>query len=398
MNLPPLSAASSLPPSSAAAARRDKRADWTHWLLARDPFLIGLSALLSLLVSMALVRWPKTIVWAWLLWLWLIEGPHLVATFLRTADPPGAAVPRRFRPLLLRSTWLYLPGFVALGLGQILSTDLPFRLFLLIGALLSIYHSVRQTYGFVAISYVPEKPNDQRKRYIKQDKTFLSIVFPLAFCTYLLVQPMNRLMLFGPPAQDSLWTSAPLHTGLALLLAVLCVGYVVRGFVSVRPVGAPRPWRPFALVLLLVGHFALNLFWLGQKEPLWPKPATLEQAFLATALFGGMLHGIPYMVLCIRLYRLRKINDEMTHKVRNSSAFLIYGALAAIAAGYLMLNLLRGASPIASPWSEASLPGQLFLSLYWGLFFQHYYLDAYIWRVSSDPALRQDLNALVTKR
>jgi hypothetical protein len=57
---------------------------------------------------------------------------------------------------------------------------------------------------------------------------------------------------------------------------------------------------------------------------------------------------------------------------------------------YMLLNLLRGVSPVGSLLLEASVPAQTALALYWGLFFHHYYLDQKIWRVRRSPSLQRE--------
>jgi hypothetical protein len=73
------------------------------------------------------------------------------------------------------------------------------------------------------------------------------------------------------------------------------------------------------------------------------------------------------------------------------SARLGYLALIAVSLGYFALNLARGASPLARLLPLGSFAGQLCLAVYWGFFFQHFYIDQKIWRPSKDPLLQFEL-------
>jgi hypothetical protein len=55
------------------------------------------------------------------------------------------------------------------------------------------------------------------------------------------------------------------------------------------------------------------------------------------------------------------------------------------------VNLARGVSPWASLTEPGSAGARLFLALYWGVFFHHYFLDQKIWRPHADRVVRAEL-------
>ena len=132
---------------------------------------------------------------------------------------------------------------------------------------------------------------------------------------------------------------------------------------------------------------------MAPREPLVAAPATPEQMFLVVALVGGALHGVQYLGIVIAANR-RRHGDRSAWRALGPPGAAPWKACAVLAAGslgYLALNAARGGIPAVSLFAERSRPGALFLVLYWGLFFHHYYLDQKIWRVSREPRLAVEL-------
>ena len=71
---------------------------------------------------------------------------------------------------------------------------------------------------------------------------------------------------------------------------------------------------------------------------------------------------------------------------------LTLAALAALSiVAYGAINAAKGTLPLLQ-WAEASSAlAQAAMALYWGVFFHHYVVDRYIWRVGASPLLRREL-------
>jgi hypothetical protein len=149
----------------------------------------------------------------------------------------------------------------------------------------------------------------------------------------------------------------------------------------------------FALLPVL-GVVCFSLFVVGAFEPVLAHPANKEQIFLAATLVGGLVHGLQYIGIVTAANRRRYAADtRAAFAVRVGRAPLAaYGVLAAISLVYVLLNAARASMPGLAILPEQSEWARFFVALYWGLFFQHYYLDRKIWRIGSDPRLRQELN------
>ena len=70
---------------------------------------------------------------------------------------------------------------------------------------------------------------------------------------------------------------------------------------------------------------------------------------------------------------------------------LAYVVFAFVSLGYLAINAARGALPGISFFPRGGAVSDLFVVVYWGVFFHHYYIDQKIWHVREDKRLRFEL-------
>jgi hypothetical protein len=359
---------------------------WTDGLI-----FFGSSAV-ALGLGAVMVRWPRTIVSLWLLWLWLVDGPHLLATFARTYL--DREMWQQQRQLLLGSLLWLLPGPLVWAAVQWLHVPSLFPLFLAFAALWAYHHAIRQHYGFVAIYHQLGRPAGQPadarfRRRLAVDRWFLYLWLWGSFGVYLLAQPYNRLLL-GLGTSPSVGQRT-LMAGGAGLLALLLAAYLLwLMLVAYRR----QPLRPGLLTLSIVATMAVTMFVVGMREPLVASGQSTEQLFMASSVMGGTLHGLPYIGVVLLSNRRRFTDGSRTWLARWSQRPLrLYASFVVAALLYMLLNSARGVLPDGSLWTDSSRPGQLFLALYWCLFFHHYYLDSKIWRVSRDRQLRKELGA-----
>ena len=140
-----------------------------------------------------------------------------------------------------------------------------------------------------------------------------------------------------------------------------------------------------------LGALAFAYFVLGHFEPLYPNASDPEQFFLAVTLAVGLLHSVQYLAIVFVVNQRRHAVGEtwvarMSRQPGRFYLFFVVGSLL-----YVALLASRGNSPGFNLFALNSDAARLFLALYWGVFFHHYYLDQKLWRPHLDPQLRFEL-------
>jgi hypothetical protein len=346
-------------------------------------FFFG-TALLSVLAGVLVLAAPVLVIPLWWLWLGLVDGPHFAATWTRTYLDRNEW--RTRGRLFLGSLVFILPGFVALGLNRLLDSPAPFEGYLGLATLWSVHHAVRQHFGIMSIYQRLSGSTEQARRL---DWAFLHGTMWLLFLVYLLVFPWNRTLM-GLPAEPSpaeLWAIR----ALAATSVVTILGYA--GLLGLRwRQGAPLRPGLFALVVV-IGTSAFAYFVVGAFEPLVPSPSNPEQLSFAVVLVSGSLHGMQYLgiIFATNQRRYRDASDTSFAARLGRAPLLAYACMLAASLLYLVVNSLRGASPVFSVFPYDSDAARAFLALYWGVSLHHYYLDSKIWHPRKDPALRREL-------
>ncbi|CUI08824.1 hypothetical protein [Massilia antarctica] len=330
-------------------------------------FFFG-SGVVALMAGLLMLAAPGTVLPMWFAWIWLVEGPHLLATWQRTYLDAGF---RRERGRLLWTSlaWL-LPGPVLLAASWISGRPEPFLLFLGAVALWSFHHAVRQHHGILSVY---QRLGDADAVARKADKLLLHGILWVAFGLLALAHPANVDL-----AARVSWGAYAIAALAALLVAAMVLWAVL----------LVRRWRGGSAVLpgifglvVAVGTTLFSLFAVGMREPLLANPLTTEQVFMAATIVGGTLHGLQYIGIVIATERRRARSGMAARRV--------YALMLAASLLYVALNVARGGAPVGAAPGSAS--AQVFLALYWGLFCHHFWLDQKIWRPSSDARLRAEL-------
>jgi hypothetical protein len=350
-------------------------------------FFFG-SAVLAVAVGLLAMLRPGTILPLWLGWIWLIEGPHLFATWQRTWF--DAAYRQQHQRLLQRSLIWLTPGLACWGVSVLVGRSEPFLLFLAIATVWSFHHTIRQYHGILSIY---QRLCHAAPRNLLQDKRLLHGILWLAFALFLLAHPANRAQL-GLLAQKS-----GLENVLTALLSVfLAGGLLLWGGLLLARWRRGQALKPGVFGLAVAcGSTLFSLFVVGSREPLLANASTPEQMFMAATLVSGGLHGIHYLGMVVATSRRRAAKgnaDGHTTLAQRlgRQPWLAYALLLALSGAYVVLNLLRGGAPIDWSLAPQSPAAQFFLAIYWGLFFHHYWLDQHIWKPSKDAQLRAELN------
>ncbi len=343
-------------------------------------FFFG-AGVLAVVAGMLALAVPATIMPMWFLWLWLIEGPHLVATWQRTYLDAQCRRERR-RMLLVSLLWL-LPAPLALWASWLLGQPDLFLLLLAAAALWSYHHAVRQHHGIVAVYQRLGKATPGARRL---DSRLLHGTMWGAFVLFLVVHGFNRQTLGLGAAAGPVETILIAALAGALLLAVC--GWALALVLRWRGGNTVKPGLLALFVALGCTLFAF--FAVGLREPLLPGALTPEQVFMAASVVGGIVHGMQYLGMVIATSGRRAAGEDAgLAALFGRKPLLAYGAMVVISLLYVWLTFLRDAPPPGKVDSSAT--AQMFLALYWGLFFHHYWLDQQIWKPSSDARLRGEL-------
>jgi hypothetical protein len=347
-------------------------------------FFFAGSAALALVTGLAVLALPALAVPVWWAFLLLIEGPHLAATWLRTYLDPDERKARG-RLLVASIAWL-LPGLVCWAAARVTGTRAPLDLFLLVATLWSFHHGVRQHHGILAIYEHHARASASARR---ADRLFLHAALWSAFGLFLVAHPYNRRTL-GLPATLPAWAQT-LVFGLVGALLLVALGYVALRRAR-DPGGDVRPL--FILLGPAIAVHCFSMFVVGTREPLIPHPDDPEQFFLTSGVVAGVVHGLQYLgiITAVGLRRHAGAAPPRSLAARLGRRPLVaYAVLVLVSLGYLAINAARGAAPGPSPFPRGGAMTELFIVLYWGIFFHHYYIDQKIWHVREDQRLRVEL-------
>jgi hypothetical protein len=313
----------------------------------------------------------------------------LLITYLRVAHA-GAQDPD-YRTALRRSWLCFVPPLV-LWMAAV-SAGMPgvMELVLSAGVVLSWYHLARQHHGILVIyqAQTAIKAAGPLISIQHRERRYLRAWLWSIFLLSAFVIPANRERLGAAPVEAFWWDA------LALVLALFCAGVALNflwlGAQRLRNGEPLRPWW-FAFAVALCSGVAL--LWVGSLEPIQPGARGPEQMFMAVTLITGLVHGSQYLGI-VFVTNARRATVEAAHggcaaRLARAPA-LAFLVLLAVSAIYVALYGATGALP-GLDWPRAdSAPAQFALALYWGLFFQHYYVDSKIWRVGKNAALRMEL-------
>jgi len=348
-------------------------------------FFFG-SALLAYCLGVLILLVPSLVLPLWWAWVIFVEGPHLLATWVRTYfDPEERA---RRRSLLLGSTAILAFGPAAWLTSRLLGRADVLELFVLASTLWSVHHFVRQHYGIVAVlsRHAHSTPAEHRI-----DSLFLYATLWLAYALFLVANPLNRAQLRLPV--DSSFAETSIVWILAGGIALASISYISVIFFRVR-----RQRRILASVYALCVAMGVTTFGylvVGSAEPLVQRPITADHRFLGMSLVVGVCHGIQYLGLAAitSARRARRRLSESPWKRAALHPWFSYGCFVVVSVGiWGGLNASSGLAPNVAPFGFDTPTAQLFLAIYWSVLLHHFYLDQKIWRLGDDAPLRFDLN------
>lgn len=350
-------------------------ARWIGGPLFDACFFFG-SGVLALAAGLLMLAAPVTVLPLWFAWIWLVEGPHLCATWQRTYL--DAAFRRERGRLLLTSLLWFFPGLALLLASRMSGRPEPFQLFLGAVALWSFHHAVRQHHGIMSVYQRLGRVEASERKF---DSWLLHGVLWTAFGLFLLAHPVNRRLL-GITALP-----APMVPVLGSLLALAMTAWAVKLLIRWRCRRALAA-GVFGLAVA-AGSTLFALFVVGLREPLLSNALTPEQVFMAATLVSGTVHGLQYIGIVLATERRRAAGESSLTGRLGHAPLAAYAIMLGVSLLYVAISVARGGAPVgAAPGSDSA---QVFLAIYWGLFCHHFWLDQKIWRPSTDARLRAQL-------
>lgn len=312
-------------------------------------------------------------------WALLLDGPHFWPTLARTMLDPGEW--RRRGGTLARSFLLFL-----LGPAIVLAPALAFRagplarsgpyLLLVVFVAWAYFHTARQHWGFFRLY----------KRRSGDFGTEVDRVDFLAFHVALFTPPLLFLTSSGAGTlagvMRPLGTRLPLlavHRSLWALYILALAAYA--GWIVARartgPVSGPK--------LLLLGALA----------PLHLVPYLHPSLPLFAPAIVGIGHDLQYQRIVWRFGRRKYVGTEGEDAPWSRWAFRSVATYVVVGLVFTLV-LLRGpwvewVAATIGPAVSRSLGAPLIASCFMGWLFQHYWLDARIWRFGTDAEVRRHL-------
>lgn len=329
-----------------------------------------------------------------LYWTWLLgfDGPHIAAAFTRTyADRDEWRARGR---VLVLSLLLFAIGPAFLLLNLATGSPEPFQIFLGIATFYGYYHVVRQHYGFLALYKARTREADRVDFEI--DRAFVYVTCWAPYVYFLLTHPRARVLLRLPPGGPaSPWEKAAVYLTLAVWAAAV-VAFLIR--LAAR--FARRIRTPHAAYLLTVASlYGAAYVVVARYEPVYAESRGPDQDFLLLSIVVTIFHNIQYLGLVWFHNRNRYGRAEgdpgPARQINRSPATYLLACLAFSAVVYSLSAGATGVFPGFQLFLETPVgpftANQLGLCVWWGIGFNHYYLDQKIWRIRGDAELKRNL-------
>jgi hypothetical protein len=325
-----------------------------RWIVSRnvDLSLIIGSAAAGYIYLLLFTALHVKISYLWWFWSVGFDGTHIFATASRTFFDREARA--RSSKLLFGS----LLFFFSLGPLMVLA-GLKSYLALLVGVW-AYYHVIRQHYGFMVLYKV--KNRDLRPLDNAVDRAFIGVmlIFP-PFHRFFLHHPEELGLKFSlPGAEPLLWT----------LVTAVAAAYLARQIVRFRA------GESLDLPKQLLFAAMIPLHWLTFAYMSW-------QAAVPTVT---IVHNLQYHAL-VWFHNRNRYSDPDTGQRHGRIPAAVGRSLLAYAAAGVVFSLAY-----RIPGFQLGQVSGLAFGFFCGFGLTHYYLDSRIWRVRSDPGLRQALN------
>lgn len=329
-----------------------------------------------------------------LYWTWLLafDGPHIGAAFTRTYLDRDEW--RTRRGVLLASLLAFAVGPVFLAVNLATRSADPFQLYLGLATLYGYYHVVRQHYGFLALYKARTKDADRIDFQV--DRAFLYASCWAPYVYFVLTHPRARALLRLAPDGPQGWLEKAAVVATLAAWGAATFAFLVR----LLPRLGERLRRPHVPYLIATAAlYAATYLVVGRYEPVYAGSRGPDQDFLLIQILVTLPHNIQYLGLVWYHNRNRYGSPEGDPGPARAVNRTMAGYLAACLVFSGVVYLASAASTGVFPGIQLLLDtrvgpftaNQLALCVWWGIAFNHYYLDQKIWRIRGDAGLRRAL-------
>ena len=279
----------------------------------------------------------------------VIDGPHVWSTMTRTYFDKSERKKRKLQ--LLAVVPLLLVGPLMSWLGYT-------ALFFVLAYAWAYYHHAKQEYGFVMLYKAKNKDRDLFD--MKLDRRFIMVSIILPYAWYLVsTHDLNlRFAFVGPFVSIALYAY--------ILLALFFVARQIQKRWRGELINAPK------LALLVM---SIPLQWYAFSFAIHH-----QFGILSAAIPINTFHALQYQRLMWYHNRNHYADPEVT--ARAGFASLINRSVIFFLAAGLVTNFVFHAITGAG----LGLQG-IWVTVFWGVSFTHYFLDSKIWRVRGDREL-----------
>jgi hypothetical protein len=349
------------------------------WIIGRRSDLACLigGAAVSYALLTAHVAFGVPAVVLYMLWVLVVDGPHVFATVSRTYLDPEE---RRTRgPLLRGSLWFFAIGPAAVVLSVLAQGRLPFDGFLVVCSLWAYWHVVRQHYGVMVL--YKKKAGDLGPADDGIDRLALYVGLLAPFVSYVVTSPdtLERIGLAVPLSSVALacWG----------LVAAVLVTLGLRQLVRVRAGQAIN----VAKLLFLAAAVSVSVV-------LFSPPVGARIQYQAVFPIVTSFHNVQYLAIVWFFHQNRVGPRRPVPSIVARSLVAFLGAGVLFTVGY---RVLLGC--VFSTWPGCDLGAQELpigagltasdagVAFLWGFALHHYYLDQRIWHVRRDAGVSRAL-------
>ena len=337
------------------AAIRPLNANWIISQREDLTWFIGSGLIGYFVIALMVAGFPVQPIY--ILWMFGIDGPHVLATVTRTYFD------KQERSRLGMWLWVLIPfsliGPFAVSLGYT-------SLFYLFAICWQHFHIVKQHFGFVML--YKAKNADRDPWDFKLDRYYLlaSLVLPLALFV------VNTQEWIGKWAAVQFMASAAVC--LYLGFAAYFFWFQLQKYRAGKPTNGPK-----MLLLALV----VPLQWIAFRYA----SQFGAEGIIRAGIPLGMFHSLQYHRLLWFHNKNRYLENEEAEEKHGFAATLAKGGLGVYLLVAIGLNLFIAFVPVMIGQAV-----ELIKAAVWGFAFTHYVLDARIWHVRNDKGLARALH------
>lgn len=360
------------------------------WLLGPRLDTLGLLGSVAVSWLLCALWWTGQLSTANLLALWIfgIHGPHFFGTWARTLFDREE---RAERGSLFAKSWGWFAlGPAAVGAALLLGAPEISKTFLFFAAVWAFHHVIKQHFGFVALFRARHRQFDRADLMLTRRYLIFSLWAPIVVMIlksdfWLMQVPFILQAAEQVGVERMLGWRDQLALALEVLFwvaQVLFIGSRIARKRAGKPSTSPQE---VALLLACVplGYVLTHLAIARSAAPLAGDPI----APYAVVPLITIYHNVQYMCLLYVYGRARYTTADAPERygfaARLHRSLLWFGG-AALLYTFGTIGIQQYGIPA---FENDTVFGQLLAAFIWGFSFQHYFLDAYIWKVSQDRSL-----------